>query len=67
MMVIYQACNELISNLGPNSWVSGAPFEYKLGFFELEMIQAIYELHLDVLLQLRVLAANRPGDKTGAA
>ncbi|CAG8273975.1 unnamed protein product, partial [Penicillium nalgiovense] len=57
---IYRACSKLISNLearilGSNN---GAPFEYKAkDFFELEMVQAIYELHLDVFASVEGLGS----------
>ncbi|KAJ5236653.1 hypothetical protein N7489_006744 [Penicillium chrysogenum] len=57
---IYQACSELISNLEARILGSsdGAPFEYKAkDFFELEMIQAIYELHLDVFASVEGLGS----------
>ncbi|KAI3157236.1 hypothetical protein CBS147317_4975 [Penicillium roqueforti] len=47
----YRACSELIANLEVRILGSSdrAPFEYKAkDLFEFEMIQTIYELHLDV-------------------
>jgi hypothetical protein len=57
---VYQACSEVISNLEARILGSsdGAPFEYKAkDFFELEMIQAIYELHLDVFASVEGLGS----------
>lgn len=48
---IYRTCKESIENLEHRILASssGVPFEYKAtDFFELEMVQSIYELHLDI-------------------
>ncbi|QQK41148.1 Tetratricopeptide-like helical [Penicillium digitatum] len=60
---IYRACRELIADLEARiiSASIGAPFEYYAkDFFELEMIQTIYELHLDVFALVESL-----GSETG--
>jgi hypothetical protein len=47
----YRTCSELIANLDDRilNSSSEAPFEYQArDLYELEMIQAIYELHLDI-------------------
>ncbi|KAJ5188630.1 Tetratricopeptide-like helical [Penicillium cf. griseofulvum] len=57
---IYRACNEMIANLEARILGSsnGAQFEYKAkDFFELEMIQTIYELHLDVFASAESLGS----------
>ncbi|CAI7642657.1 unnamed protein product [Penicillium crustosum] len=56
----YQVCSELIADLEARilSSSNGAPFEYKAkDFFELEMIQTIYELHLDVFASVESLGS----------
>ncbi|KAJ5944140.1 hypothetical protein N7516_004308 [Penicillium verrucosum] len=56
----YQMCSELIADLEARilSSNNGAPFEYKAkDFFELEMIQTIYELHLDVFASVESLGS----------
>jgi hypothetical protein len=48
---IYRTCNELIANLEDRvlSSSSQVPFEYRArDFYELEMVQTMYELHLDI-------------------
>jgi hypothetical protein len=60
---IYKRSGELIADLERRMLdaSSEAPFEYKASdFFELEMVQSIYELHLDIFASVETL-----GSKTG--
>ncbi|KAJ5352648.1 Tetratricopeptide-like helical [Penicillium brevicompactum] len=57
---IHRACFELIANLERRVLGSGdqSPFEYQpQDFYELEMIQTIYELHLDIFSSVEDLSS----------
>ncbi|KAJ5577670.1 uncharacterized protein N7459_006634 [Penicillium hispanicum] len=58
---IYIRLSGLVANLEHSVLESstGSPFEYKSGYFsELEMIETIYELHLDVFASVENLSSN---------
>ncbi|KAJ5773955.1 Tetratricopeptide-like helical [Penicillium paradoxum] len=57
---IYRSCNSLIADLEERilGSTNETPFEYKAtDFFELEMIQTIYELHLDIFASVEGLGS----------
>jgi len=63
---LYSRLSELVANLERRILESNdeSPFHYQPGdFFELEMIQSIYELHLDIFASVETLSSETSQDK----